>query len=327
MKMRFWRRPERQGADAGATTALREPEPELRFDELGLDVKDDEIAATFEPFVRDRYDREDPEWSAIVDERRARAARKVFDRPEAEVKWTMERTLRSYAKTWGVGVEPWLDTHGAVAPCEWRHEGMMAQVMGIKRVHQLMLMRVIDKLRPRTVLEVGSGNGINLLVLSARFPESRFAGIELTEAGVAAPTAVITEPELPASVRDYSPEPLVDLQAHTRLDVRQGNAKVLPFEDGSFDLVYSVLALELMEEIRGDVLAEMRRVSGGHVAMVEPFYEWHATGLRRELIVARGYFAQPIEGLDELGLEPIVAMADMPHKLDYQPGLVVAKAR
>jgi hypothetical protein len=102
---------------------------------------------------------------------------------------------------------------------------------------------------------------------------------------------------------------------------------VLPFDEGSFDLVYSVLALELMDHIRDDVLAEMRRVSRGHVAMVEPFFEWHATGHRREMIAARGYFAQPIAGLDAFGLEPIVAMADMPHKLDYQPGLVVAKAR
>jgi SAM-dependent methyltransferase len=311
MKLRFWRR----------------PEAELRFDELGLGVSDDEIAATFAPFVRDRYDRDGQEWSAIVDDRRARARRKLLDHPDAESqKWDTERSLRSYAKTWGVDFETWLDTAGAVGPCEWRREGMMARVMGLKRVHQLMLMRVFERVQPRTVLEVGSGNGVNLFVLSARFPESSFAGIELTEAGVAAATAVIAKPELPAALQAFSPEPLVDPTAHTRLDVRQGNARTLPFPDGSFDLVYSVLALELMDQIRGEVLPEMRRVSRGHVAMVEPFFEWHASGHRRDLIAAKGYFAQPIEGLDAFGLEPIVATADMPHKLDYQPGLVVARA-
>jgi SAM-dependent methyltransferase len=290
-------------------------------------VSDDEIAATFAPFVRDRYDRSDPEWVAVVDDRRARARRKLIDRPDgASQKWTPERTQQTYAKTWGVDFETWLGTAGAVGPCEWRDEGMMARVMGIKRVNQLMLMRVFERLRPRTVLEVGSGNGVNLFVLSARFPETQFAGIELTEAGVATATAVIAQPELPAAVRDFSPEPLVDLQAHTRIDVRQADAKALPFDAGSFDLVYSVLALELMDPIRHEVLTEMRRVSRGHVAMVEPFYEWHATGQRRDLIAAKGYFAQPIAGLDEFGFEPIVATADMPHKLDYQPGLVVAKA-
>ena len=129
------------------------------------------------------------------------------------------------------------------------------------------------------------------------------------------------------SFRASIPERLVDLHAHTRLDVRQANARVLPFAEGSFDLVYSVLALELMDDIRAEVLAEMRRVSRRARGDGRAVYEWHASGHRRDLIAAKGYFAQPIEGLDTFGLEPIVAMADMPHKLDYQPGLVVAKAR
>ena len=85
-----------------------QPEPELGFDELGLGVSDDEIAATFAPFVREQYDREDPEWIAVVNERRAHGRRKFLDPPEADrQKWTTERTLRSYAKTWGVDFETW----------------------------------------------------------------------------------------------------------------------------------------------------------------------------------------------------------------------------
>ena len=204
----------------------------------------------------------------------------------------------------------------------------MARVMGIKRVHQLMLMPGLREVAaPIGARGRRQGMGSTSSCSPPAVPETRFAGIELTEAGVEATTAVMAEPELPASLQDFSPERLVDLHAYTRLDVRQANAWVLPFAEGSFDLVYSVLALELMDDIRAEVLAEMRRVSRGHVAMVEPLYEWHASGHRRDLIAAKGYFAQPIEGLDKFGLEPIVAMADMPHKLDYQPGLVVAKVR
>ena len=323
MNMRFRRRAERHGP-----SAVAEPEP-VGFDNLGLGVGDDEIAATFAPFVRDRYDRDDPEWIAIVENRRARSRRKLVDRPQAEWDtWTTEHAQRFYNQEWGVDVEfdAWLATAGKVGACEWRREGLMARPTGIKRVHQLVLMRLFERLQPRTVLEVGSGNGINLLVLSARFPEVRFAGIELTEAGVAAATAQMAEPELRASIQDFSPEPVRDPRAHKRLDVRQGTASALPFAQDSFDLVYSVQALEAMDPIRGQVLSEMRRVSRGHVAMIEPFYEWHATGLRREKIAATGYFAQPMDGLESFGLRPVVAMADMPHKLDYQPGLVVAEA-
>ncbi len=326
MKRRFWRR--REGlTDAPATVELAEPEPELAFDELGLAVTDDEIAATMAPFVRRRFLGEDPEWVEIVNDRRRRARRKLLEDPEAgKLKWTEQRTLDAYAETWKVDLGAWLGTTGAVGPCEWRREGMLARATGIKRVHQLLLMRTFAALRPMAVLEVGAGNGVNLFVLSARFPDIRFTGIELTEAGVAATTAVMAAEQLPESVLEFAPEPLVDRRALTRLDVRQADATALPFADASFDLVYTVQALEVMDFVREDVLAEMRRVSRGYVAMVEPFYEWHASGHRREMIAAKGYFAQPIDGLEAFGLKPIVAMADMPHKLDYQPGLVVAES-
>lgn len=329
MIKRFWRRPERRKPEAAAAVALAEPEPgpELAFDELGLEVGDEAIAETIAPFVRERYARDDPEWVAIVADRRRRVRRKMELPETAERKWTQERTLESYLETWKIDLAAWLSTEGAVRPCEWRNEGLFARPTGLKRVHQLALMRVFDTLRPQTVLEVGSGNGVNLFVLAARYPDLSFTGVELTETGVTATKAVMAEQELPGFLRAFSPEPLVDPGAHTRLDVRQGDATALPFEDGSFDLVYTVQALEVMDPVRDQVLAELRRVSRGHVAMVEPFYEWHATGLRREMIVSKGYFAQPIEDLGDFGLEPIVAMADLPHKLDYQPGLVVARAR
>ena len=120
--------------------------------------------------------------------------------------------------------------------------------MAAKRVHLLLLMRTIEKLAPRAVLEVGSGTGLNLLLLSARFPAARFFGVEITSAGVLA-TRCGAASALPPEVVAFSPEPVADVAAVRRIVVVEGSAAALPFSDASFDLVFTVQALEQMEEI------------------------------------------------------------------------------
>src|SRR3546814_1611451 len=81
-----------------------------------------------------------------------------------------------------------------LTPCTWRGEGLHVRTHGTKRVHLLLLARVLQALRPETVLEVGAGNGLNVLVLAALFPDIRFTSVELTEAGVAKARAAQVEP-------------------------------------------------------------------------------------------------------------------------------------
>ena len=105
-------------------------------------------------------------------------------------------------------------------------------------------------LRPRTVLEVGCGNGLNLLSLACRFPEIRFAGVELTEGGFAVARAVQKEARVARGAAPFR------ARAARRSDARIARSsstsaapRRLPFADGAYDLVYSSLALEQMEQV------------------------------------------------------------------------------
>ena len=51
------------------------------------------------------------------------------------------------------------------------------------------------------------------------------------------------------------------------------NGEALEFEDGSFDFVYSSHALEQMESVIDQALAEIARVARGRVVLIEPVYE------------------------------------------------------
>src|SRR5690606_15819330 len=108
----------------------------------------------------------------------------------------------------------------------------------------------------------------------AVFPEIAFAGAELTPSGVAAARSVQGEP-LPDGVERFAPMPVQSRTAHQRIDFNQADARSLPFADDSFDLVFTRLAVEQMEAIRDEALAEIRRVTRSYVVFVEPFADFN----------------------------------------------------
>lgn len=106
----------------------------------------------------------------------------------------------------------------------------------------------VKNLKPRNVLEVGCGNGRNLQLIANN-------GIDLY--GV-----------------DISIEGITHAQKRKIGSFVCGSAKKLPFDDDSFDLVFSVHALEQMKPILREVTKEIYRVvkPGGNYLCFEPFF-------------------------------------------------------
>jgi hypothetical protein len=208
---------------------------------------------------------------------------------------------------------------------EWNGRGIRARVLGRKHVYQLFLVRALEWLRPSSVAEVGFGWGANLLTLSVQFPAIRFGGVELTEAGVRTARRLAADPRTDVLLRDFVVTSVRDRTAPARLALALGSADALPFPDRSFDTVVTVLALEQMERIRPLVLREIARVAQRHVVMIEPFREWNSDGHRPDYIKHHDYWSGAIADLQSCGLRPIAATADMPQKLTFRAGIVVAE--
>src|SRR5690348_4022288 len=69
-----------------------------------------------------------------------------------------------------------VDSSEAGAPWVWRDRQLLLSNELGAAVRLIYLDTALSSLRPRRVLEVGSGNGINLLLLAAAYPGIEFSG-------------------------------------------------------------------------------------------------------------------------------------------------------
>ena len=292
-----------------------------KIDEIGLGLNTSDISDAFAPFVQRQADPKDAEWQEQLGRRKKKILLKSLKRfatawlPSS--KRSEDAILREYTEAWGEADYSRYDIHKPAprySPWEWQGECLLANTLGSTRFRQLMLIRLIEKLQPKTVLEVGCGDGINLLLLATQFPDIQFHGVELTEAGHKRAKRLQDEDSLPQNMLDFAPITVKDPAGHRRVNFTRGSVTDLEFDDRSKDLVFTILALEQMEQIRERALSEIARVTAGHTFMVEPFVEVNASGWRRWNVFRRDYFRGSINDLESFGLKPTWSTMDFPQE-------------
>lgn len=218
-----------------------------------------------------------------------------------------------------------LPSHSSEHLIRWMDKYYLGNVWALSRVHLALLEKIIDHYKPERVLEVGSGRGLNLILLAARFPEIKFAGLELSESGVRWSSKVDSDPDLPPELTRYAPFTWNGPRIPGTVQFVQGTATKLPFADRHFDLVYTRQALEQMEPYREQVFSEINRVCNRIGVFIEAFRDWNNTGTCRNRIIAKDYFAARISDLQKYGFEPVLFRNDLPTKTYMNVGLVIAQ--
>jgi SAM-dependent methyltransferase len=301
--------------------------------EADLALSRDDIMRVMAPFVQRHVVGDDAEWDAIVRKRKKSILRRNVRR--MTLGWLPQHQRRpasiidEYTQVWRVGYGSYdpANPPARYRPWHWGEQRLLANDFGAARFRQLMLVRLIERLKPRSVLEVGCGLGIHLILLACRFPDIAVTGVELTDEGHSAARTLQQQERLPPHLVAFAPEPLQDPTAFRRIDFRQGNATSLPFAEGSFDLVYTVLALEQMERVRDRALAEIARVAGRHYFGMEPFRDVNDSGWERLYVLGRDYLQGRIADLPRHGLVPTLAFSDFPQERFLKACAVLTEKR
>jgi SAM-dependent methyltransferase len=287
-------------------------------------VRPDQIEAALTPFLVSEGDNR--RWDHV----QGVLWRDTIGRLVAGHETVRDRDLiqREYAVWATLGYERYRNDRKVLKamPWSWRERRLFLDGAAAARVRAVLLAAVISQLKPRRVLEVGSGHGINLLSLAGAFPEIEFTGLELTLEGVEQSRHAQFNSAIRPILHASTPGQSFDASAIERVEFIQGDASAMPFETDSFDLVLTVVAVEQMESIRSAALCEISRVAREHVLMIEPFSDVNERGLRRLYVQSRGYFRGSIESLHGSGLEPLWATSDFPQESFLGTALVLARA-
>lgn len=288
------------------------------------------------PWVIESMPQADPRWQRIVAAKRKELQAKVWRRkvmaavglakPIAGFR-KPSHVRQEYNRIWAG--QHWPQPVAAGRPVKtthvtWRGQGYVVSAGAVSQPHLDRLMHVIGLLKPRNVLEVGAGAGQNLFAIAGVFPAISFAGLELSESGLRAAHTVKALDILPPEARAYGTRPHADEAAFKRIDFHQGTAAAMPYATGSFDLVFSRLAIEQMNAIQDDVFKEMARVCARHAVMIEPFADFASNDLHRLATLKKNHFGGPVSCLPAYGLSPVAIFSDWPQKLDQGSGMVVA---
>ena len=298
------------------------------LEQLPIAIDRSAVEAAMRPFLVDGAEAGQI-WRADYRRRFSKSVRRMVKRLLGAKKRDQERIRSEYGPAWAAGHGKYDISRGARKPAAWVWGERRLTLDGVAaaRLRAPMFAAVVAELKPRTVLEVGCGNGINLLSLAGAFPEVRFTGLDLTAEGIAAARALQADEALPPALGEYIPLSKTDPAAFRRIEFVQGSAADLPFAEGQFDLVFTVLAIEQMERIRDQALREIARVSGGHVLMLEPLRDANLRGFRRLYTVSRNYLRGSIADLARYGLEPMWATDDFPQEVFLGSPLVLSRKR
>jgi len=161
------------------------------------------IEAAMQPFLASEG--EVLRWKLEVARRGVSTLARLLSGRESER--DRESIESEYKDAWGAGYRRYrLDrTDLKPKPWLWRGRQLLLDPAAAARLRTLLFAAVIDDLKPKRILEVGSGNGINLLNLAGAFPGIEFTGLELTDEGVRQARSAQSDAEIAGILRAYSP--------------------------------------------------------------------------------------------------------------------------
>lgn len=118
--------------------------------------------------------------------------------------------------------------------------------------HRTLLVEKIKKHNPETILEVGSASGPNLVLLSSIFPEAEIKGIDINLNFVKLGNKSFQEKNI------------------SNVKLLQGKADSLPFEDKSFDVVFTdAVLIHIGPDKIKKVASELKRVAKKALILLE----------------------------------------------------------
>ena len=180
----------------------------------------------------------------------------------------------------------------------------------------------------KSVLEIGSGNGLNLIALAVAFPNIRFVGLELTKEGVnQAKKALLAKNAIKNLCKfifgnsvEYKGQEITNIE-FIELDVVELSPSII-----NPDQIFSFLALEQMESVFEGFLKAFKLMKGSSFFLFEPFLEFN-NYKQKEILRRKGYLYRSTKELNKISDESFQSyyLPRKINKMKYAYGIVLGR--
>ncbi len=211
---------------------------------------------------------------------------------------------REYSKRWA-------DKHDEMVEAHPRLEKFDDRLVLVRSIdHRKFLISyindVVNSIHPKTVLEVGSGNGLNVLALAVVNPKlKKIVGIELTDNGIEFSKLSLANPPIEAlKYLTGQDEQLIKKRLmETEIDFVKGNILNMQFTNNSFDFAFSCVTIEQIPRDYLKAFSEINRVVRGHALFLEAFKEAQENIFNHLYLVSKDYFRASFKEVEKAGLQ------------------------
>lgn len=214
------------------------------------------------------------------------------------------------------------------------YEGRTPVWRSVLEYKKILLRRFADTINAsgvESILELGSGRGFNLLALSIMCPHLNILqGIELTAEGVSVACRNLADPPR-ALLQELTGADDDDIQkrlASVSLSVAAGSITALPFQDRSYDAVFSNSVIEQIPRDYPRVFSEAFRVARRLGIFSEPFSEAQGWNVFYRLYLKNiDYFSASYRVVENAGWR--VSRFEIPfvQKAEFRTGFLVCEKR
>jgi SAM-dependent methyltransferase len=173
-----------------------------------------------------------------------------------------------------------------------------------QEIFQSLIISEIKKNKFTSILEVGCGIGLNIFNLAKQFPSINFTGIDNSDVAI----------NFCKKNNNFK-----------NVEFIKENAVKINFKDNYFDMTYTVLALEQMQQIQKEVIKKITQITKDRIILIEPFRDVNQNFIEYIHTKNSDYFNLNYNDLLKYDLEINNVEYDFPQRIGLSAAFVCLK--
>ena len=173
-----------------------------------------------------------------------------------------------------------------------------------QEIFQSLIISEIKKKKFTSILEVGCGIGLNIFNLAKQFPSINFTGIDISDEAI----------NFCKKNNNFK-----------NVEFIKENAAKINFKDNYFDMTYTVLSLEQMQQIQKEVIKKITQITKDRIILIEPFRDVNQNFIEYIHTKNSNYFNLNYNDLLKYDLEINNVEYDFPQRIGLSAAFVCLK--